>query len=86
MGEFVNEGRPSKEQLIREYMLANPTVQKQVDIANALQIDRHTVSKYYKTIRCEMENAHSHDVNIPNIHGKKSPTSTRVTIPGKERQ
>ena len=67
LGEFVNEGRPSKEQLIREYMLANPTVQKQVDIANALQIDRHTVSKYYKTIRCEMENAHSHDVNIPNI-------------------
>ena len=67
LGEFVNEGRPSKEQLIREYMLANPTVQKQVDIANALQIDRHTVSKYYKTIRGEMENAHSHDVNIPNI-------------------
>lgn len=45
---WQGNGRPSKEQMIREYMFEHPTVGKQIDIANALKIDRHTVSKYYK--------------------------------------
>ena len=37
-------GRPTKEQLIREYMISNPDVNKKSEIAAALHIDRHTVA------------------------------------------
>ena len=49
-------GRPTKEQLIREYMISNPDVNKKSEIAAALHIDRHTVAKYFDSIRAEMEN------------------------------
>lgn len=54
-GELKKEGRPSKEQLIRDYMNAHPGVRKKTEIASALQIDRHTVGKYYDKIRLELE-------------------------------
>lgn len=67
MGECTDGGRPSKEQMIREYMFANPTVGKQIDIAKALKIDRHTVSKYYKKIRAELDIAQACELNIPRV-------------------
>ena len=48
-------GRPSKEQIIREYMFAHPDVRKKTEIAAALQINRHTVGKFYDTIRAEID-------------------------------
>ena len=56
-GELKKEGRPSKEQLIRDYMKVHPDVRKKTEIASALQIDRHTVGKYYDKIRSEFEMA-----------------------------
>ena len=52
---WQGNGRPSKEQLIREYMFANPDVRKKTEIATALQIDRHTVGKFYDVIRSEID-------------------------------
>ena len=52
---WQGNGRPSKEQLIREYMFAHPDVRKKTEIATALQIDRHTVGKFYDTIRAEID-------------------------------
>ena len=52
---WQGNGRPSKEQLIREYMIANPDVRKKTAIATALQINRHTVGKFYDTIRAEID-------------------------------
>ena len=48
-------GRPSKEQIIREYMIAHPDVRKKTEIAAALQINRHTVGKFYDAIRAEID-------------------------------
>ncbi len=48
-------GRPSKEQLIREYMIAHPEIRKKTEIADALQINRHTVGKYYDRILAEID-------------------------------
>lgn len=48
-------GRPDKEQNVREYMIAHPEVIKKTEIAEALQINRHTVSKYYDMIRDEID-------------------------------
>ena len=48
-------GRPSKEQTIRDYMIAHPEVRKKTEIADALKINRHTVSKYYDMIRTEID-------------------------------
>ena len=39
-------------------MNAHPGVRKKTEIADALQIDRHTVGKYYDKIRAELEMAH----------------------------
>jgi hypothetical protein len=64
---WQGNGRPSKEQMIREYMFEHPTVGKQIDIANALKIDRHTVSKYYKKIRAELDIAQTRELNIPRV-------------------
>ena len=64
---WQGNGRPSKEQMIREYMFDHPTVGKQIDIANALKIDRHTVSKYYKKIRAELDIAQTRELNIPRV-------------------
>ena len=52
---WQGNGRPSKEQLIREYMFAHPEVRKKTEIATALQIDRHTVGKFYDMIRAEID-------------------------------
>ncbi len=52
---WQGNGRPSKEQLIREYMFANPDVRKKTEIATALQINRHTVGKFYDAIRAEID-------------------------------
>ena len=52
---WQGNGRPSKEQFIREYMFANPDVRKKTEIATVLQIDRHTVGKYYDAIRAEID-------------------------------
>ena len=57
-GLLKKEGRPSKEKLIRDYMYANPEVRKKTEIAASLQIDRHTVSKYYDAIRAEIDQQH----------------------------
>ncbi len=48
-------GRPSKEQIIRDYMIAHPEVRKKTEIAEALKINRHTVGKYYDMIRAEID-------------------------------
>ena len=48
-------GRPSKEQTIRDYMIAHPEVRKKTEIAEALKINRHTVGKYYDMIRAEID-------------------------------
>lgn len=48
-------GRPSKEQIIRDYMIAHPEVRKKTEIADALKINRHTVCKYYDMIRAEID-------------------------------
>lgn len=55
-GELKNEGRPSKEQLIRDYMFEHPEIRKKTEIAAALHIDRHTIAKYFDSIRAEMDN------------------------------
>ena len=56
MGDVVSGGgRPDKEHLVREYMIAHPEVRKKTEIAEALQINRHTVSKYYDVIRAELD-------------------------------
>ena len=56
MGDVVSGGgRPDKEHLVREYMTAHPEVRKKTEIAEALQINRHTVSKYYDVIRAELD-------------------------------
>ena len=52
---WEGNGRPDKEQLVRDYMNAHPGVRKKTEIADALQIDRHTVGKYYDKIRLELE-------------------------------
>lgn len=52
---WQGNGRPSKEQLIREYMFAHPDVRKKTEIATALQINRHTVGKFYDMIRAEID-------------------------------
>ena len=54
-GELKQEGRPSKEQIIRDYMIAHPEVRKKTEIASALKVDRHTVGKYYDIIRAEID-------------------------------
>ena len=36
-------------------MIAHPEVRKKTEIAEALQINRHTVSKYYDVIRAELD-------------------------------
>ena len=36
-------------------MFANPDVRKKTEIATALQIDRHTVGKFYDVIRSEID-------------------------------
>lgn len=51
-------GRPSKRQIISEYMIAHPDVKKKTEIAEALQINRHTVGKYYDSILAEIEQQH----------------------------
>lgn len=56
MGECTNGGRPDKFNLIRDYMLEYPEIRKKTEIAAALHIDRHTVAKYFDSIRAEMEN------------------------------
>ena len=50
-----NNGRPSKELEIREYMMEHPDVTKQTEIAEALGIHKNTVWKYYGKIREEIE-------------------------------
>ena len=56
MGDVVSGGgRPDKEHLVREYMIEHPEVRKKTEIAEALQINRHTVSKYYDAIRAEID-------------------------------
>ena len=56
LGDVVSGGgRPEKEQLVRKYMIAHPDVIKKTEIAKSLQINRHTVSKYYDMIRAEIE-------------------------------
>lgn len=56
MGDVVSGGgRPDKEHLVREYMISHPEVRKKTEIAEALQINRHTVSKYYDVIRAELD-------------------------------
>lgn len=54
-------GRPSKEQIIRDYMIAHPEVKKKTEIADALQINRHTVSKYYDMISSEIDKQRCED-------------------------
>jgi len=54
-GELKKEGRPSKELLIRDYMISHPEIRKKTEIASALKIDRHTVGKYYDMIRAEID-------------------------------
>lgn len=58
---WQGNGRPSKEQLIREYMFAHPEVRKKTEIATALQIDRHTVGKFYDMIRAEIDQQRSNE-------------------------
>ena len=56
MGEKVSAGgRPSKRNLVAKYMRAHPEVTKKVEIARALQIERHTVAKYYADILEELQ-------------------------------
>ena len=56
LGDIVSGGgRPDKEQLVRKYMIAHPEVIKKTEIAKSLQINRHTVGKYYDMIRAEIE-------------------------------
>lgn len=56
LGDVVSGGgRPDKEHLVREYMIEHPEVRKKTEIAEALQINRHTVSKYYDVIRAELD-------------------------------
>ena len=47
LGENVNEGRPSKKQLVEEYIEAHPE-ENPTQIARALKISRPTVYKYLK--------------------------------------
>ena len=56
MGECTNGGRPDKFNLIRDYMLEYPEIRKKTEIAAALHIDRHTVAKYFDSIRAKMDN------------------------------
>ncbi len=58
---WQGNGRPSKEQLIREYMFAHPDVRKKTEIASALQINRHTVGKFYDMIRAEIDQQRRND-------------------------
>ncbi len=53
-GEPLNEGRPSKEQMIREYMFDHPHETNKTKIAKSLNIHRNTVAKYYDEIRASM--------------------------------
>ena len=52
--EPLNEGRPSKEQMIREYMFDHPHETNKTKIAKSLNIHRNTVAKYYDEIRASM--------------------------------
>ena len=64
-------GRPDKEQQIREYMLAHPEIKKKTDIAKALGIHRNTIAKYYDEIRSEMNVRHDESgivVKVPISH------------------
>lgn len=54
-GELEKDGRPSKEGIIREYMIAHEDITSKTEIANALGIHRNTVARYYNEIREEME-------------------------------
>lgn len=54
-GECTNGGRPDKYGVIREYMLSHPEIRKKTEIAAALNIDRHTVGKYYDEICAELD-------------------------------
>ena len=56
-----NNGRPSKEEEIRVYMIAHPEVTKQKDIAAALGVNKNTVNKYYHKIREEIAQKNAED-------------------------
>ncbi len=64
-------GRPDKEQQIREYMQTHPEIKKKTDIARALGIHRNTIAKYYDEIRSEMSARHDESgisVKVPISH------------------
>lgn len=46
-GELETDGRPSKEQLVKDYLAANPEERNVSKIAQALNVSRSTVYKYY---------------------------------------
>lgn len=54
-------GRPSKEEEIRVYMIEYPEVTKQKDIAAALGVNKNTVNKYYHKIREEIAQKNAED-------------------------
>ena len=45
-GELETDGRPSKEQLVKDYLAANPEERNVSKIAQALNVSRSTVYKY----------------------------------------
>jgi hypothetical protein len=47
MGEEVNEGRPSKEQVVKDYLKEHPTARK-VDVIRGTGLSKPTVYKYMK--------------------------------------
>jgi len=77
MGENVSGGRPSKEQLIRDYMIEHPQEKNKSKIAKELNIHRNTVGKYYEAIRRDLDLIDLDD--LKNKESKLTMVSAEVT-------
>ncbi len=65
IGEDVSGGRPSKEEVIREYMMEHPDETNKSRIAEVVGVHRNTVTKYYDDIRREIDRLHDSSFDDP---------------------